>query len=325
MWNSVVKNAAAEYALTRPEPVGLIHRRAGCPEMNNADETRHLQQVRSYYDRNTARFLRWGKDEGTSNLHAALWPPGVASLAEAMHRSNELVAREIERSPHPVNRVIDLGCGVGGSLFFLGRRLPRVRFFTGISLSPVQIRRARQQVPEAEKDRFRFEQGSFLQLPPERFKADFSYAIEAFTHSPDPGRFFGVQAALLPAGGRLVLIDDCLSDAMNPRALPSGQRRLLDRYRGNWLLPGLRALSDLARLAEEKGLRLIDHHDLTSDLRLGRPRDKAISLLVKCLGPWMERDTYLRALLGGEAKQRCYRSGLIHYRLLIFEKRTAPA
>ncbi len=293
--------------------------------MDPAHTTRHAWQVRDYYDHNTERFLRWGKDEGTANLHGALWPPEVASLGAAMHYSNELVAREIEQCPAPVNRVLDLGCGVGGSLFYLGRRLPRVRFFTGISLSPLQIDSARQRIPETQKNRFHFEEGCFLQLPTERFNADFSYAIEAFAHGPDPGKFFGVQAGLLPPGGRLAIIDDCLSDELDPGGLSARHVRLLGIYRRNWLLPGLQGRTALKSRAEEKGFRLIKDQDLTPYLRLGRPRDKAISLLVRLLGPLMERDTYLRSLLGGDAKQKCYREGLIHYRLLVFEKRAMDA
>jgi cyclopropane fatty-acyl-phospholipid synthase-like methyltransferase len=293
--------------------------------MNQAYTNRHARQVTSYYDRNTARFLRWGKDEGTFNIHGALWPPEVKSLSAAMHYSNELVAREIERCPDPVNRVLDLGCGVGGSLFYLGRRLPQVRSFTGISLSPLQINIARQRAPVDQKARFQFEAGCFLQLPSERFRADFSYSIEAFTHSPAPDVFFGVQASVLPQGGRLAIIDDCLSDTASTAEMTNRQERLLDRYRRNWLLPGLRNLKALNSLAEEKGFCLIANQNLTPYLRLGRPRDRAISLLVRCLGPLMERDTYLKSLVGGDAKQRCYLEGLIHYRLLVFEKRAADS
>jgi SAM-dependent methyltransferase len=283
------------------------------------DQDRHTRQVSAYYDRNTERFLRWGKDDGTLNLHGALWPPEVTSLGAAMHYSNELVAREVEQSPCPVRRVLDLGCGVGGTLFYLGRRLPQVRSFIGISLSRVQIDRAWQGIPETQKNRVHFEEGSFLRLPAERFAADFSYSIEAFTHGPDPDAFFGVQAGLLPAGGRLAIIDDCLSEQGLAGGLSPRQKRVLDIYRRNWLLPGLRTIPALKSSAEKKGINLIKDQDLTPFLRLGRPRDRAISWLVKCLGPLMERGPYLRSLRGGDAKQRCYREGLIQYRLLVFE------
>jgi len=145
--------------------------------MDDVDGKDHLRQVKKYYDHNTERFLMWGKDDSSFNLHGALWPPEVNSLAAAMHYSDELVAREIERCPYPVDRVLDLGCGVGGSIFYLVRRLSRVRSFTGISLSPLQINSARQRIPEAQKNRIHFEEGCFLQLPTDRFWADFSYSI----------------------------------------------------------------------------------------------------------------------------------------------------
>ena len=289
--------------------------------MNDAQQPEHAWQVRDYYDLNTGRFLRWGKDDGTCNLHAALWPPEVGSLREAMSCSNELVAREIERCPYPVHRVLDLGCGVGGSLFYLGRRLPRLRLLQGVSLSPVQIHHARRRIPENQSGRFLFAESCFQRLPVERFQADFSYAIEAFTHGPEPESFFDAQAQLLPLRGRLVLIDDCLGDAALHRELSARHARLLEVYRRNWLLPGLRGVTAIQSIAEAKGFRLIQDRNLTPHLRLGRPRDRAIALLVRLAGCRMERNTYLKALVGGDAKQKCYRDGLIDYRLLVFEKR----
>lgn len=293
--------------------------------MNFADEPGHARKVREYYDLNTERFLRWGKDEGTRNIHAALWPREVMSLAAAMNHSNELVAREIEGCPYAVDRVLDLGCGVGGSVFYLGRRLPRVQRFQGVSLSPVQVGQARARIPADQRDRFHFEEGSFLELSAERFAADFSFAIEAFAHGPDPGRFFAVQARVLPRGGRLVIIDDCLEGGAGSGKPPGRPARPLEAYRRNWLLPGLRDLDGLSAVARGAGFQLLRHEDLTPYLRLGRPRDRAVALLARLLGPRMERTAYLRALAGGDAKQRCYRQGLIRYRFMVFENHSADA
>ena len=293
--------------------------------MHNADLAKHARWVREYYDHNTRRFLKWGKDEGTLNMHAALWPPEVQSLHGAMHYSNELVAREIERPLSPVARVLDLGCGVGGSLFYLGHRLPRIQTFIGISLSPVQIAYARKRLPGAQKERYHFEEGSFLQLDPERFKADFAFSIEAVAHGDDPEAFFAALRGVLQPGGRLVLIDDTLSDRSRPERLTDRQRRVLETYQRHWLLPGLRDLPALKAFAEAQGFSLIKDQNLTPYLRLRRPRDKLISWWVRLMGSWMERGYYRRALLGGDAKQKCYLAGLIHYRLLVFEKRPNAA
>jgi SAM-dependent methyltransferase len=293
--------------------------------MNDAGEPEHDRQVREYYDHNTGRFLRWGEDHGRSNIHGALWPPGVRSLDEAMNYANELVAREIESCPYPVQRVLDIGCGVGGTLFYLGRRLPGVRLLQGVSLSPVQIEHARRRLPENQNERFFLTEGCFLQLPAERIQADFSYAVESFAHGPDPDRFFAVQAQILQPGGRLVIIDDCLSDPMPSRGWSARHARLLDVYRRNWLLPGLRGVTALQSIAATKGFRLIRQRNLTPHLRLGRPRDRTIGLLVRLFGSRMERHTYLKALVGGDAKQKSYREGLIDYQLLVFEKQACGA
>jgi SAM-dependent methyltransferase len=214
---------------------------------------------------------------------------------------------------------------VGGSLFYLARRLPRVQSFTGISLSPVQITHARRRVPAGLMGRVRFEEGCFSGLPAGRIEAEAAYAIEALAHASEPEDFFRVQARVLPPRGRLIVIDDCLREDPPAVAIPERQRRLLDCYQRNWLLPGLRSPSALEAVAGPSGFRLITNIDLTPWLRLKRPRDRLISLCVKWFGPLMERNTYFQSLVGGDAKQRCYAVGLTHYRLLVFERCAPPA
>jgi SAM-dependent methyltransferase len=178
----------------------------------------------------------------------------------------------------------------------------------------------RETLPGAQKERYHFEEGSFLQLDPERFKADFAFSIEAVAHGDDPEAFFAALRGVLQPGGRLVLIDDTLSDRSRPEGLTDRQRRLLETYQRHWLLPGLRDLPALKAFAEAQGFSLIKDQNLTPYLRLRRPRDKLISWWVRLMGSWMERGYYRRALLGGDAKQKCYLAGLIHYRLLVFKK-----
>jgi hypothetical protein len=126
-------------------------------------------------------------------------------------------------------------------------------------------------------------------------------------------------------GGRLAVIDDVLDERVGGRGLTAGERSLLERYRRNWLLPGLLPAAEIGALAGRQGFDLIKNEDLTPGLRLRRPRDWAIALAVGLLGPWMETGDYGRMLSGGDAKQKCYLKGLIRYRLLVFERRPARA
>jgi len=274
--------------------------------------------VRAYYERNTRRFLRWGRDAGTANLHAALWPPGTKRLSQAMQAANELIAREIEDSPVPVGCVLDLGCGVGASLFYLGRRLPALVSLTGVTLSPSQVRLARRFIPPGAAARFRFAAADFTELDPGRFACDFAFAIEAFAHAPGAPAFFRAAARLLPPGGRLALIDDVLEERA-ATGLDPAAAALLDTYRRCWRLPALIAEGAIAQAAAAAGMRRVRRRDLTPWLRLRRPRDRAIALFVRLAGPRLLGTLYGEMLLGGDAKQRCYRAGLTAYRLLVFE------
>ncbi len=284
----------------------------------SGEALREAAAVREYYERNTRRFLRWGRDGGTHNLHAALWPPGVGTTAEAMQAANELVAREIEDCPVPVRRLLDLGCGVGASLFYLGRRLPGIERLTGVTLSPLQAKYARRAIPPGEAGRFCFAEADFLDLDPRRFACDFAFAIEAFAHAPDAAAFFRAAAPLLDAGGRLALIDDVLAEGAAGEPGPAASV-LLETYRRCWRLPSLLPEGAVVSAAAAAGMRWIRRRDLTPWLRLGRPRDRAIALFLHLAGRRIRKSLYVQMLLGGEAKQRCYRAGITAYRLLVFE------
>ena len=111
-----------------------------------------------------------------------------------------------------------------------------------------------------------------------------------------------------------------------PEGLSARHVRLLGIYRRSWLLPGLQGRTALKSRAEEKGFRLIKDQNLTPYLRLGRPRDKADFPAGEIAWP---PDGARHLLSGpwwaGMPKQKCYLEGLIHYRLLVFEKRAMDA
>ncbi len=276
-----------------------------------------LEQVRSYYDANTERFERYGQGGGV--LHRAVWAPGVASRSDAFRAIDRMILGELgaldvgeAESAH----VLDLGCGVGSSLVFLLEHT-KIRA-TGATLSALQAERASERARRAGvAERVRFVAADYLELPRALPAAHLAFSIEAFIHGPDPAAYFVAAAKALAPGGVLIVCDDFLTrkaeTATSPRVL-----RLLDEVREGWLANTLVSTRAANELAGRAGFVPAKDVDLTPYLELGRPRDRAISLLV-ALGRHLPlRGPTWRSFVGGNALQRALSIGLLEYRFLVW-------
>src|SRR4051812_18079965 len=95
-------------------------------------------QVRRYYDRQTAGFLKFGQGGSSGAIHRAVWGPGITDRSRAFRYVEDQIAGLIGRlspseqgperrpehgSEQPLH-VVDLGCGVAASLCYLAQQLP---------------------------------------------------------------------------------------------------------------------------------------------------------------------------------------------------------
>ncbi len=87
-----------------------------------------LQSVRQYYEQNTRLFSFFGGSNKAKSIHRAIWFPEVQDLKQALTASNRLILNEIQdlilKDPISQLHLIDLGCGIGGTLFYLINHIP---------------------------------------------------------------------------------------------------------------------------------------------------------------------------------------------------------
>lgn len=290
------------------------------------------EDIRRYYDRHTAAFLRHGQGGGTGSIHRAVWGPGTTTRLEAFHYVDDLIASlaRSRLSDRPSSlHLVDLGCGVGASLCYLATRLPI--HGTGITLSPVQRRVAAARIHEAGlSDRVRCIEGDYTALPADLERADLAYAIESFVHGPAPERFFAECRRLVRPGGLLVICDDFRRQATSEVAL-----RTIDRFCRGWQINTLLHLDELLELARAAGFEQESVTDLSPWLEIRRMRDRAIGIaaaiveaLCRGLQPLVRSEPTLLQrmngryghLLGGSALQRCLTHGWIGYEFTVFRR-----
>lgn len=272
----------------------------------------NTRAIQNYYEQNTRLFLRFAPNASLT-IHRALWADGVTTHPQALNYSNDLIRAEIESLALPRARLLDLGCGVGASLNYLLSRLSMPTRGVGLTISEAQAQIARAH----SSANCHFVQADFQAIPLNG-EFDVAYSIEAFCHAVDPARYFQVERLLAPAG-RLILVDDFLSDRV-AQSLNANERRWLAAYQIGWHVPNVHTVAVNETLARENGLRLVRQIHLTPYLKLRALPDLPARLL-RAIGKKIPaRHPIVSSMLGSLALQQCLKMGIVDYRFLVFEK-----
>ncbi len=156
-----------------------------------------IVEIRKHYDR-LSRFYRmlWGE-----HLHHGYWENGE-SIERAQVKLMEQLA-ERARIPRGA-QVLDIGCGLGGSAFWLADQYDcRV---TGFTISPVQARMATKKAKAKHlADRVQFVVTDANAWQPRPESAEVVWIMESSEHFRDKKSFFQRCAIALKPGGVLAV------------------------------------------------------------------------------------------------------------------------
>jgi SAM-dependent methyltransferase len=279
--------------------------------------TVHADRVAKYYDHNTSPFLRWGgSGTAVAAIHRELWGPGVVNSTQAFEYVNRYVLEQLPecRSDFAAQlRVLDLGCGIGGTSTWLASRSDA--HVTGVTLSPVQCKWAIERAAGhnlTSRCEFLTADMTATGLPG---PFDLGYAIESLIHVAEPYSFFGEAARLIRPGGKLVVCDDFLASA-ETRA--TSRERWVSTFEHGWHAFGLRTWTRTLEAAMHNGFSLTRHDDVTAYQRVVSPW--LIHLGHNLLRLPFLRSPYWDSLRGSTALQHCVRQRWIEYHLATFTR-----
>jgi tocopherol O-methyltransferase len=172
-------------------------------------------------------------------------------LDDALMRMNAFIADRA--GIHPGCRILDAGCGVGGSAIYLARE--RQASVVGITLDPGQVELARGFAKELGVSDASFEVMDFeaTAFPAESF--DVVWNLESFSHCGEPLAYLAHAHELLRAGGRFICTDYFRGSGGNPADCD-------DMCRG-WVQPNLHSVHSIAAELERLGFVDIEVVELT--------------------------------------------------------------
>ncbi len=163
-------------------------------------------------------------------MHYGYWDETTPNLRSALSNMNVQVA-EFGQVPQRNARVLDAGCGVGGSSIFLAKNYQSQT--TGISLSEKQVITSRQNAQKhGVEAHCHFEQQSYLDtnFPDNHF--DVVWAIESVCYARDKLDFLQEAYRILKPGGRLVVADFYSVGVSNN----TSQARLMKQWTDTWAI-----------------------------------------------------------------------------------------
>jgi tocopherol O-methyltransferase len=265
--------------------------------------------IRNHYQLGTLFYrLLWGP-----HIHHGIWE-GNESAYLAQCRLTDTLADFAH--VHQGSRMLDVGCGMGGSSI----RLAKLRscHATGITISSLQSRWASCSAfftGVGSRTRFLTQDAETAEFPPESF--DVIWSVECTEHLFDKASFFKRASQWLKPGGRLAIV--VWFEGANP-SLPNHRQRV-EEVCQKFVCPSLATRQEYAQWITDAGLKVIDHVDWseqaarTWEICKSRVSKSGVKYLARIL------DKEQVAFLDGfDTLIDAYRSGDMEYGALIAEK-----
>jgi tocopherol O-methyltransferase len=171
--------------------------------------------VGDIYDHWSANMKRTDFFNETLSIHYGYYTKGTKTPEEAALNMNIYVAKLLQLENKKDIKILDAGCGLGGSSLFLAKKYTKVSF-TGIANSQYQIRFASDFAKKHEIKNAKFVYGDYIntKFPDDSFNGIF--AIESAVYAENHQAFLNEMNRILKKGGRLVIIDTfCTTRPLN--------------------------------------------------------------------------------------------------------------
>jgi tocopherol O-methyltransferase len=202
-------------------------------------------------------------------------------------------------------KVLDAGCGIGGSSIWMARQ--HGNCVTGVTISAKQANYATQHARRhGVNDKVEFYVADFCATPFSDAAFDVVWALESACHALDKADFLREAYRLLTPGGRLVVCDGFLLQ----RQFNAHQWLAVQTCLNGWAVPNLCARDEFADLLTQQGFISVACHDITSQTQAS---SEYMYRVAKRLQPVQKVSQWLG--LRSKAQTANYLVGLAQYQL----------
>ena len=225
-------------------------------------------------------------------------------------------------------KVLDVGCGIGGTSRYLARMYGESTSVTGITLSQNQVDRATSLAKDRGLNNAKFQVMDALAMDFPDNSFDVVWACESGEHMPDKKKYVEEMMRVLKPGGRIVIATWCQRDETPETPFNNYERKMLDFLYSEWTHPYFISINDYKNLMLGTG-----HCESvkTDDWMEETVASWRHSIWVGVFDPWpvfIRPHLWYKCFRDGLTLERMHKSfkrGLMEYGMMCGSKKAAPS
>ncbi|MEP6699847.1 MAG: methyltransferase domain-containing protein [Bacteroidota bacterium] len=215
----------------------------------------HQKIIEYYKDTENAYKDSWDLNNSLA-IHFGYWDSAVKSFPQSLVRMNEVMmeAAAIKQS----DKVLDAGCGVGGSSIFMASVLGCK--VMGITLSQRQVQQATLNAEQKGVDNltdFKVMDYCVTHFPDSSF--DVVWGCESICYADNKEKFIKEAFRVLRPGGRLVVADGFVSEFSN------NDNPVIRQWLDGWQVNYLESPSRFESFMKQTGFNNINYRDISKE------------------------------------------------------------
>lgn len=234
-----------------------------------------LSRIRVYYDETWLEYRLLWLNAQNHAMHFGYWDKHTHSHAQSLLAMNRVLANHL--GIRSGQRILDAGCGVGGSAIWLAKTYD----VEVVGITPVasQVARAHRFAQEqGVADQVSFEQQDYTHTAFPDGSFDVVWAMESLCHAPEKRLVLAEARRLLRPSGRLGMVEYMRTR----RPYASVGEALLHSWLSGWAIPDLATAAEWLEWTQDVGLHDVQLVDITPDVR---PSLRRLYWLVVLLRP----------------------------------------